>query len=74
MSNNPRQIPRIGETPVSGTFDNPVNGLFTGPDAQGFLDDLPPQSGFGAGANKVVTAVGPPKLGLGTEVSPKTHG
>jgi hypothetical protein len=54
---------------------NPVNVMFTGPDAQGFLDDLPPLFNTNPGMpNEVVTGIGPPKLGLGTEVSPKTHG
>ncbi len=75
MSTTPRLIHKNSPTPTSGTLISPVNGLFVGPDSQGFLDDVPPQfATAGEGPLKVVTAVGPSKLGVGNEVSPKTHG
>jgi hypothetical protein len=73
MSSKPLRL-NSRPTPVSGTAAAPVNAIFTGPNAQGFLEDLPPKIGDGTDANFVHTGLGPPKLGLGTEVSPKTHG
>lgn len=77
MANNPAVSPvAIGKTPATGSATNPVNGNFTGPNALGVLNDLPPMvtSGLDASPLIAVNGVDQNKLGIQGGASPKTHG
>ncbi len=77
MANNPVVSPvAVGKTPTVGSADMPVNGNFTGPDAMGVLNDLPPmvESGLSASPLVAVNGVNQNKLGIQGGQSPKTHG
>lgn len=66
----------IGKTPSSGTLAAPVNANFTGPNAMGVLNDLPPvvSSGLEFSPFVAINGTDQNKLGIQGLQSPKTHG
>ena len=77
MANNPVLSPvAVGKTPTTGTADSPVNANFTGPNAMGVLNDLPPMVVSGLEASPLIATNGTDqnKLGIQGAASPKTHG
>jgi hypothetical protein len=63
-----------GGAPTLGTAGRPPNAQFSGPNADGILNDVPPQFGLGPAPLIAVNGVDTPKLGAGGGTSPKTHG
>lgn len=65
-----------GPTPATGTLASPVNANFTGPNAMGELNDLPPvvQSGLDFAPFVAINGTQTNKLGIQGGESPKTHG
>ncbi len=77
MANNPVvSAVAIGKTPSVGSVDAPVNGNFTGPNAMGVLNDVPPMVLSGLEAAPLIAQNGTKqnKLGIQGAESPKTHG
>lgn len=78
MANNPIVSPvAIGATPAVGSLEAPVNANFTGPNAMGALNDLPPMVESGLAASPLVASNGTNQNRLGIQgggASPKTHG
>lgn len=77
MANNPIvPAPATGKTPTTGTLTSPVNGNFTGPNAMGILNALPPmvESGFDFLPLIATNGTNQNKLGIQAGKSPKTHG
>ncbi len=77
MANNPVVAAvAIGKTPVTGTLTSPVNVNFTGPNAMGVLNALPPMVASGGDFLPLIATNGTNqnKLGIQGATSPKTHG
>ena len=76
MANNPNPKTATGPTPAVGTLAVPCNQNFTGPNAMGVLNDLPPvvQSGLAFAPFVAKNGTDQNKLGIQGGVSPKTHG